>query len=372
MKMPFYNDLRPKFDYEKRDYALVFPKMTVTEKVRTIENLIRLKSGLESNVQSRKADENLLVASWNIKEFGHTTQRLYEAYFYIAEIIARFDLVAIQEIKSSLKDLEIVMRILGSEWDYIVNDITEGDDGNSERSAYLFNNKRLRLSGLAGEIVLWPEITEGSMIKQLKRTPYVTGFKAGWKSFAMINLHLHPGKDEDDIAFRKEEIRLLIAALKEKKKRLWTRNLILSGDFNLYEKKDTSAVALINQAGYSEVEGLIGKDTNASQSEAYDRLFVKGNKYFQVAKDENGMGNGNVFNPFEFVFKDGDHKKYKKEMVDVYGGKKDLENDDNALEKYYTIYWRRNQISDHFPIWFELVTDSSVAFLNEKKAQLGG
>lgn len=370
--MPFYNDLRPESDYERRDYALVFPNMTVEEKVRTITNLIRLKSGLEQRVPSRKADENLLVASWNIKEFGHTTQRLNEAYFYIAEIVARFDLVAIQEVKSTLKDLQIVMRILGSDWDYIVNDITDGDSGNSERSAYLFNNKRLRLSGLAGEIVLWSDITDGSEIKQLKRTPYIIGFKAGWKSFAMINLHLHPGDDADDVAFRKEEIRLLLAALEKKSGGLWTQNLILSGDFNLYDTKDDLAVALINQAGYSEIDGLKGKDTNASQTEAYDRLFVKRNQYFQVATDDTGKGIGDVFNPFEFVFWQEEHAQYKEEMLAVYGGNKDLKNDAEALENYFMRHWRRNQISDHFPIWFELATDSSVTFLNKKKAQLGG
>ena len=55
--------------------------------------------------------------------------------------------MAVQEIKSTMKDLHIIMRILGSEWDYIVNDITDGTDGNSERSAYLFNSKRVRLCG---------------------------------------------------------------------------------------------------------------------------------------------------------------------------------------------------------------------------------
>jgi len=370
--MPFYNDLRPQSDYQRRDYSLVFPNMTDDEKIRAITNLIRLKVELEQRVPSRKADKNLLIASWNIKEFGHTSQRLNETYFYIAEILSHFDLIAIQEVKSTLKDLEIVMRILGSDWDYIINDITDGKSGNSERSAYLFNNKRIRLSGLAGEIVLWPEITEGSEIKQLKRTPYITGFKAGWKSFAMITVHLHPGKKPDDVAFRKEEIRLLLRALKEKRNSLWTRNLILSGDFNLYESKDGPAVALINQAGYSEIEGLKGRDTNASQTEAYDRLFVKKSNFFEVATNDDGKGNGDVFNPFDFVFRQADHAQYKEEMVAVYGGSKDLANDADALESYFMLYWRRNQISDHFPIWFELATDSSAAFLEGKKAKLGG
>jgi hypothetical protein len=130
-------------------------------------------------------------------------------------------------------------------------------------------------------------------------------------------------------------------------------------------------VALINQAGYSEVESLKGKDTNASQTEVYDRLFIKKNKYFEVATGDEGEGIGDVFNPFDFVFRQDDHTQYKEDMIEVYGGSKDLENDADALEDYFMRYWRRNQISDHFPIWFELATDSSVAFLEEKKAKLG-
>jgi hypothetical protein len=57
-----------------------------------------------------------VVASWNLKELGHTTQRLSEACFYMVEIIAHFDLVVIQEIKSSVKDLEILLWFLGDDW----------------------------------------------------------------------------------------------------------------------------------------------------------------------------------------------------------------------------------------------------------------
>ena len=41
--MPSYDDLRPEADFEKRDYALVFPKMTIAEKRRTIRNLLKGK-----------------------------------------------------------------------------------------------------------------------------------------------------------------------------------------------------------------------------------------------------------------------------------------------------------------------------------------
>ncbi len=269
--MPTYNDLRPERDFEKQDYELVFPGMTMTEKKRTIQNLLLLREGLDSEIPPRKAEHNLLVASWNIKEFGHTTQRLPESYFYTAEIISRFDLVAVQEVKSTLKDLNILMRLLGDEWAYLINDITEGDKGNSERSAYLYNKSRVEFAGLAGEIMLWDELTAGSGIKQLKRTPYITGFRSGWKTFAMVCLHLHPGKGKDDVAFRGKEVELLLAALAKKMsdRHLWNPNLVLCGDFNLYSgpTRDDPTIQKIKDAGFREVEGLEGEDTNASLSD---------------------------------------------------------------------------------------------------------
>jgi len=57
----------------------------------------------------------LRLATWNIREFdsnkyGH---RLEESFFYIAEIIAIFDLVAIQEVRDDLSAFRRVMSILG-------------------------------------------------------------------------------------------------------------------------------------------------------------------------------------------------------------------------------------------------------------------
>lgn len=368
--MPNYHDLRPKADYEERGYPLVFPKMGVTEKKRTIAGLLRLRNGLRE-VATKKTDNNLLVASWNIKEFGHTTQRLNEAYFYIAETISAFDLVAIQEIKSTLVDLDILMRLLGDGWAYVINDVTNGRDGNAERGAYLFNRDRVKLAGLAGEITLWDELTKDRKVKQLKRTPYITGFQAGWKSFAMINLHLHPGDSKDDLAHRQAEVKLLLDAFAEKRKRghFWTQNLILVGDFNFYNT-DAETVRLIEESGFFQIVSLDGLDTNASKTEAYDRFFLTRNDYFKIEKDAQEVELAGVFDPFQYVYQDEHHKTYRQAMLKQYGGNKDLANDDAALKRYYKNPWRKNQISDHFPIWFTLCIDSSDQFLQQKLAAL--
>lgn len=368
--MPYYNDLRPLEDFEERDYLQVFPELDKRTKIRTIDGITRLKQALENHLPNRKHDQNLLISSWNIKEFGHTKQRLPEAYFYIAEIISHFDLVVIQEVKSTLKDLSIIMRLLGSDWEYLINDITDGKDGNSERSAYVFNSKRVKLSGLAGELVLWDDITKDSELDQLKRTPYLTGFRAGWKNFAILNLHLHPGDDKDDIALRKEEVRLMMKALGKKLKETWPERLIITGDMNLYHKDDDETVAQITKAKYKEIDGLKGKNTNASNTQTFDRFFIRSGEYFRIAKDELGKDNGNVFDLFEHVYRDGEEKIYKKEIIEVYGGKKDLTADAKALKKQYQSYWKRNQMSDHLPIWFELNIDDSTLFLNSRREKL--
>ncbi|MET0438457.1 MAG: endonuclease/exonuclease/phosphatase family protein [Devosia sp.] len=368
--MPFYNDLRPEADFATRDFIRVFPNMTKPAKIRTIDGLLRLREALDKAIPSRRTEENLLAASWNIKEFGHTTQRLPESYYYIAEIVARFDLVAIQEVKSTLKDISILMRILGSDWSYLVNDITDGTSGNRERSCYLYNNKRVNLSGLVGELVLWPAVSDGAVISQLARTPYMTGFRAGWKSFVLINLHLSPDKTGNKAAARKAEVELLVKALNEKSDELWGENLILTGDFNFFREVDQQSVDLLNAAGFVEVNSLVGKLTNAALTEVYDRFFIRKNKFFRLALTADGKESGGVFNPFDHVFRLADAAVYLPEMLGVYGGAADLANDATAMKKYFDSYWQQNQLSDHLPIWFEMIIDSSSPFLAENRTKI--
>lgn len=108
-----------------------------------------------------------------------------------------------------------------------------------------------------------------------------------------------------------------------------------------------------------------GKDTNASQTEAYDRFFLTSNEFFTLGKNEQGVENGGVFNPFDYVFTTADMPMYKDFMHAHYTGSKNLD-EPGRLKKYFLHPWRKNQLSDHFPIWFELLIDSSETFLQEK------
>jgi hypothetical protein len=109
-------------------------------------------------IRSRKADDRLLLATWNIRDFDSNKfgfgPRRPETYYYIAEMIACFDLVAVQEVNRDLSALDKVMRILGREWDYIVTDTTAPPSGNDERMAFVYNREKVWFRKIAGEIVL--------------------------------------------------------------------------------------------------------------------------------------------------------------------------------------------------------------------------
>ncbi len=380
----WYNDLRPSNDLVPNKYSLTFidkisgdQLMSETDKKRTINHLIELKKGIKKEIPRKKIDDNIILASWNIKEFGHLKKRMPEALYYIAEIINAFDIVAIQEIKSTLDDLNDVMRILGSDWSYIITDITEGASGNKERFGYIYDTRRVRHSGLSGEIVIPPEYFEESEIKQLKRTPSITGFESGWKKFSIISLHLHPGeggatdKKRSDHDTRKEEVDLLMKVLKDKKdkKYFWNDNLIVLGDTNLY-KEDVDIVDLINNFGFRESEGLVGKMTNTSLNQIYDRIFLNVNFLFKLMKATNGKEKGGVFQLFKYVFSDEQRPEYHKKMI-AHKDNPDTLDDDKAFKTYFNRYWKRNQMSDHLPVWIEIDIDSSPDFLEYWSTKFG-
>lgn len=96
------------------------------------------------------------IATWNIREFDSSSYgyRMQEAKAYIAEILSHFHLIALQEIRRDLRALEEVRQLLGSDWEYIASDVTEGTSGNYERMAFLFNTTKVRFRGIVGELTL--------------------------------------------------------------------------------------------------------------------------------------------------------------------------------------------------------------------------
>ena len=73
---------------------------------RTLERLISLRKALKKQIPRHTLHETLLLATWNIRDFDKSSygERLEEAIYYIAEIIASFDLPMWVELQIDYSD----------------------------------------------------------------------------------------------------------------------------------------------------------------------------------------------------------------------------------------------------------------------------
>lgn len=377
----WYNDLRADWRLNNNRYALIMldpeneyaREMDENMKRRTIVKLKELHQGIKANIPAKKVDQNLMLASWNIKNLGKIIQRTPESLFYMAEIMNAFDIIAIQELNSNISDFKKIVKILGSHWKYLFTDTTLGRRGNDERFAFIYDSRRVKHSGLAGELVVPDEFVpeDDPILRQLKRTPTFTGFQSGWKKFTLTSVHFHPsdgaGGDDGvrDDETRDEEARLLLKILEEKRKEgsFEDKNMIILGDTNIYQN-DTHIVDRFTNDGFRECDSLIGQPTNKSLTEGYDRIFYNVDDYFHLVKNPDGSESGGVFNVFDFVYKDDvdEIRQYNHLMLEHKGDPSTLTSPEKFRD-YFNRYWKVNQMSDHLPVWIEIQTDSSQNFL---------
>lgn len=340
--MPYYYELK---------------RVEAEERERTVDGLLALREGLKAaGVPSRSLGGTALLATWNIREFDSAKfgDRTDEAYYYIAEILDHFDLIAIQEVREDLKALKRVQRILGSWWKYVVTDVTVGKSGNGERLAFLYDSRKVAFSGLAGEVVL-PD-RKGKPVLQFARTPFVCGFKAGWSTFSLCTVHVYYGTAKANDPRRTEEIDALAKLLAERGKADPRRisepeNLVLLGDFNIFSRDDDTYQAIVN-AGFKVPTALQEiPGSNVKKNKHYDQIAV-------MSRPERfGLtGRAGVFDFYEHVFREDQADVYSAAMKATRG------------EKVGFAQWRTYQMSDHLLMWCELAIDHSTRYLKELRA----
>jgi len=329
-----------------------------TVRQRTIEGLQRLRPALAQAIPTRTATNTLLLATWNIREFdsGKYGYRNDEPYYYIAEILCRFDLIAIQEVRDGLYPLQRLRRLLGDDWDFLVTDVTLGTSGNSERMAYLFDRRKVNFTGLAAELVLPKEKNAKEEPVQLARSPYVAGFRAGWAYLTLATVHLYYGKGVAVDPRRLAEITAFSKTIAKNAAKLsgapqyepgapaLPDNLIMLGDFNIFNRKDVTMEA-ITKAGFvvpEELNAIPG--SNVAKDKHYDQI-----AYYKHLARLKPTGQAGVFDFFEHVYRLEDEAVYASERAEKPGRSfKD---------------WRTYRMSDHLPMWVELGIDDTDAYL---------
>ncbi|HEU4599743.1 MAG TPA: hypothetical protein VFS26_08350, partial [Solirubrobacterales bacterium] len=116
-------------------YSLLNHWIGDADRPRVVRNLRALRNQLDAQVPPKNLESDLLLATWNLRDFDKGNRKGYgerspEAFFYIAEVLSRFDFVAVQEINEIEEWKQKVMKILGPSWDWIATDVTEGSGGN--------------------------------------------------------------------------------------------------------------------------------------------------------------------------------------------------------------------------------------------------
>ena len=214
-------------------------------RARVVERLLELRKQLSAQVPEKTATQTLLLATWNIREFGDN--RLPESSYYIAEIIDHFDIVVIQEVNSKeIGGLENVLSILGDNWSYVMSDGVEGSAGGNEAMAFVYNTNKVKFTGLAGELVLPDNKLMGGV--QFARTPFMVSFRAGWFDFKLCTVHIYYGKDTVKGIYQRrlKEIQTVSDFLL-KRQQSDDVSYILLGDFNIPDTHGEYFNALVEE-----------------------------------------------------------------------------------------------------------------------------
>ena len=300
-----------------------------------------LRADLDRHIPQKALDRNLLIATWNIRAFGGLTEkwqsegndspkRDLQALLSIAEIISRFDVVALQEVKSNLKALRHTLKVLGSNWGLILTDVTQGDKGNGERMAFVYDTRKVKLSGLACELVVPKEqlsrIQPNALQEQFARTPYAVSFQANRKTFILVTLHVLYGDQPDE---RTPELKAIAEWLAgwAKDAHAWDHNFIVLGDFNIDRVQDERYKAFIST-------GLHVPNDLKTISKS---IFKEVKHYDQIAWFKEAPG----VKPLSMEY--------------VRGGTYDFTSTALATRNLSLsqLSWR---ISDHYPLWAEFST----------------
>jgi deoxyribonuclease-1-like protein len=247
------------------------------------------------------------IASFNIQVFGKTKVENRPVVNVLAEIIRQFDIVAIQEIRSSddyvLPNFISVVNATGRHYDYIVGPPV-GNSKEKEHLAYIFDADTIIVDQNS-------KYTIGDPENLLSREPYVASFSTRLPpdeafTFILVNVHTVP----EPTSTRDKEIEALAEVYRVV--RLAGRgedDVIMLGDFNA----DEGHLGRLGQIpGIAPL--LRGVSSNARQTHLEDNIIIHQPSTTEYA------GRSGVF---------------------------------DLTKQFNLTLDQAEQVSDHFPVWAE-------------------
>ena len=303
----------------------------------------------------------LLLATWNIANLG-VQKRSEDALKVIAHTLKRFDLIAVQEVNAKFGPFVDIVKSMGSEFDYVMNDTA----GNAERLAFVYRKSKVNIRNLFGEVALrkheYPKrtvtvhYTYYSQKKKAKyknvrftpfdRNPFIGSFSAGIIDFTLVNVHLYFGKfqNSSNPENHKKYCRRVLeifalsrwASRRTDKTKTYDKDILLLGDMNVPKMEpNESTFKALTKFGMKPIEYLTKTGgTNLGNDKTYDQMA------FAPGSINNRILDYGVFDFDNAVFSD-----LWTDLSNKFSEKK-------AISKFNG--YVKHHFSDHRPVWVEL------------------
>jgi endonuclease/exonuclease/phosphatase family metal-dependent hydrolase len=247
--------------------------------------------------------DTITIASYNIQVLGESKLAKPHVMNYLVQIMRRFDLVAIQEVRSKndavIPGFVQLINADGHRYDYVIGPRL-GRTDSKEQYAFVFNTDRIEVDPSS-------VLTVHDPADSLHREPLLARFRARTPdpvqgfTFWLMNAHTDP----DEVP---EEIAALAGAFVSVQQQGWGEDdVILLGDLNASEK-ELGHLGALPAMRYA----IAGLPTNTRGNKTYDNILFDGRTTTEFSGQ---AGVGNVMQVFGLTL-------------------------DQALE-----------ISDHLPVW---------------------
>jgi deoxyribonuclease-1-like protein len=220
-------------------------------------------NGARDDVPPARGGETIKIASFNIQVFGESKLAKAPVMKILAEVVRRFDVIAIQEVRSAQQDVlprfvEMV-NAEGAHYDFVLGPRL-GRTSSKEQYAFIFDRARLVLDPQSVYTVDDPD-------DRLHREPLVAGFSVRGPppseafTFTLVNIHTDPDEVQAELAALDDVFR----AVRDDGRH--EDDIILLGDLNA----DDQHLGELGTVPYLTV-AISGKPSNTRGTKLYDNI----------------------------------------------------------------------------------------------------
>jgi len=337
-----FNKPKFRYDYKLRDEKINFDSFFI-----------------DRNIPEKGINE-IDIATWNIANLGVQKRRDKDLKL-IAHILSKFDIIAVQEVRSDLTAFRKVMSYIDRlGFKTLFTDVA----GGGERMAVIYNSNVIEQNSLIGELDYNPngKIKDGEYVVSPKkqkfklngtsietffdnfnRNPFLTTWKVknSKLSFLLANVHIYYGSTEDDdpakFNNRIAEVFFLADWAKEmqrekNKTKVFEQNIILIGDMNIPKmSSDDKVYKALKRRGFVRTKYSTKAGTTIKDFMTYDQIIFANERVKQVD-----------INDYSAVVVDFDNFMFK----DLWS---QVESKKRTLVQFKA--WTKFSISDHRPVF---------------------